>query len=295
MYAFKDSNLSGSITLPASLEEIQYQAFYNCSSLTSVSFESDSSLNTIGNNVFQSSGLTTITLPANLTSLGNDVFNGCSSLTIIEAYQNIINDKSWSTSPQIIDNESITIINLSPHTLFTYNNNTTSTTVVTVIASSNDNSTLQTINIGALVTSIGDNAFKELSGLTDVSFVLLDSQLATIGEKAFYNSGISGGITLPASVTSIGDQVFYYCNNLTSVSFDANSQLNTIGQYAFANSGLSGNITLPVSVTSIGQGAFNDCSSSFSINFSSLSNLVTIGNNAFDDSGLNGALLYQSQ
>ena len=81
------------------------------------------------------------------------------------------------------------------------------------------------------VTSIGDAAFKDCSGLTSVT---IPESVTSIGNWAF--SGCYGlmSVTIPESVTSIGHRAFEDCSNLTS-------------------------ITIPNSVISIGDGAFLNC------------------------------------
>ena len=93
-----------------------------------------------------------------------------------------------------------------------------------------------TIN-GYLVTSIGDDAFYECSGLTSVT---IPSSVTSIGEYAF--SGCSGltSVTIGNGVTNIGDCAFCDCSGLTSV-------------------------TIPDSVTSIGSCAFSACSGLMSV------------------------------
>ena len=105
------------------------------------------------------------------------------------------------------------------------------------------------------VTSIGNKAFYQCSGLTSITF---PNSLTSIGDWAFH--GCSGLITIsiPNSVTSIGNGAFASCRRLTSISIP--NSVTSIGEYAFYNcSGLT-SITIPNSVTSIGGEAFAWCS-----------------------------------
>lgn len=63
-------------------------------------------------------------------------------------------------------------------------------------------------NVTYNVTSIGDNAFYECSGLTSVT---IGNSVTSIGVCAFeYCSGLTS-IEIPNSVTSIGSSAFYDC------------------------------------------------------------------------------------
>ena len=133
------------------------------------------------------------------------------------------------------------------------------------------------------VTSIGNYAFSDCTGLTSV--------------------------TIPNSVKSIGNYAFLYCTGLTSivvdkgnVNYDSRDNCNaiietatntlitgcnstiipnsvtSIGSFAFYGSGLT-SVTIPNSVTSIGEDAFGYCSGLTSV---TIGNLVTsIGEYAF--------------
>lgn len=104
----------------------------------------------------------------------------------------------------------------------------------------NNSSTIKTLIIEEGVTSIGQNAFADLS----------------ISE-----------ITIPASVTSIGENSFSDCFSLATVNLAEDSQLTTIGVKAFSlkddtrhnNIGILNSFsTLPASVTKIGADAFDN-------------------------------------
>ena len=123
-----------------------------------------------------------------------------------------------------------------------------------------DCSGLTLITIPDGVTSIGDYAFSGCSGLTSIT---IPDGVTSIGSAAF--SGCSGlaSVTIPDSVTSIGSAAFSGCSGLASVTIP--DSVTSIGSYAFSGcSGLT-SITIPDGVTSIGQGAFQNCSSLVSI------------------------------
>ena len=82
--------------------------------------------------------------------------------------------------------------------------------------------------------------------------------VTSIGEYAFYNCSGLTSVTIPNFVTSIGEYAFYYCSGLTSVTIP--NSVTSIGYNAFADcSGLT-SVTIGNSVTSIGYDAFRGCS-----------------------------------
>ncbi|GAQ50214.1 hypothetical protein FPK15_contig00168-0001 [Flavobacterium psychrophilum] len=79
-----------------------------------------------------------------------------------------------------------------------------------------------------IVTTIGDEAFAECSGLTSVT---IPNSVTAIKEGAFFGCSGLTSVTIPNSVTSINRATFLDCSGLTSV-------------------------TIPNSVTAIKDGAF---------------------------------------
>ena len=146
------------------------------------------------------------------------------------------------------------------------------------------------------LTSIGDLAFKDCSGLT---LVTIPENVTSIRINAF--TGCSGltSITIPESVTSIGSGAFGYCSGLTSIiigsgvttiyehafaycsklfSVTIPEKVTYISNYAFMCSGLT-SVTIPSSVTSIGYMAFSYCSSLTSVTIPG--SVTSIGDDAF--------------
>ncbi|MCL2062683.1 MAG: leucine-rich repeat domain-containing protein [Firmicutes bacterium] len=82
--AFRDCTGLTSITIPNSVTYIGTRAFFGCTSLTNVIFESGSNLLEIGIAAFANcTGLTSITIPHSVTSIESQVFRGCRGLTSI--------------------------------------------------------------------------------------------------------------------------------------------------------------------------------------------------------------------
>ncbi len=199
-----------SITIPSSVTSIGNSAFESCRGLTTVIFAEGSQLTSIGKYAFDGcSSLTSITIPASVTLIDIWAFDSCSGLTKV-----VISDiAAWCKIS--FGNYAATPLYEAKH-LYLGENEITD------------------LVIPAGVTSIGEYAFYNCSGLTTVIFAE-GSQLTSIGRDAF--NGCSGleSITIPASVTSIGIYAFNGCSSLTS-------------------------ITIPASVTSIGNSAFRGCS-----------------------------------
>jgi hypothetical protein len=94
--------------------------------------------------------------------------------------------------------------------------------------------------------------------LTSVTFES-PSSLTTIGNNAFMDCTGLTSIAIPNSVTTIGNNAFMDCTGLTSVTFVSPSSLTSIGTSSFSGcTGLT-SITIPNSVTTIGGGAFRGC------------------------------------
>lgn len=108
--------------------------------------------------------------------------------------------------------------------------------------------------IPSSVTSIGEDAFFNCTGLTSVTF---PSGITSIGDWAFYGCTGLTSVTIPDGVTTIGRYVFSRCSGLTSVTVPGN--VTSIESSAFSKcTGLT-SITIPASVTSIKLFAFDGC------------------------------------
>ena len=106
------------------------------------------------------------------------------------------------------------------------------------------------------VTSIGDYAFSDCTGLTSLT---IPNSVTSIGKKAFSTCIALTSVSIGNGVTSIGDLAFYNCRGLTSVTIP--NSVTCIGEVAFHDCTSLASVTIGNSVTSIGYAAFWGCNS----------------------------------
>ena len=248
-YAFEDCTGLTSINIPDGVKSIGYGAFMDCTGLTSVTI--GDGVTSIGDYAFAyCSGLTSITIPNSVTSIGDEAFRYCTGLTSVTI------------------GNGVTSIGLGA---FAYCSGLTSITVNennlnyksidgnvyskdgTVLVQYAIGKTANTFEIPDSVTSIGDYAFYNCTGLTSVT---IGAGVTSIGESAFEDCTGLTSVTIGEGVTSIGSYAFRGCT--AEIVWGDDPVITEIGVYAFA--GYKGtSITIPDGVTSIGSYAFSGC------------------------------------
>jgi hypothetical protein len=173
---------------------------------------------------------------------------------------------------------------------FTYSNNNGAITITGYTGPGGAVNIPSTIN-NLPVTSIGDNAFFELTNLTSVT---ISSSVTNIGYLSFSSCPSLTSVTIGNSVTSIGVATFSFCPRLTSVTIPdsvtdikdgigpepgafgfcgnltnvtVGSGVTNVGDYAFDYCTSLTGITIPGSVVRIGLGAFQFCGSLMGVYF----------------------------
>ena len=76
------------------------------------------------------------------------------------------------------------------------------------------NANLSSITITNTITAIGDGAFYDCVGLTEL---IIPSSVRSIGASAFAGCFGLTGVTIPFSVTNLGDVAFYGCGNMIGI------------------------------------------------------------------------------
>ena len=266
-----------SVTIPDSVTSIGERAFDNCYSLFDISsipgvrlvdgwavgHESSLSGNLdltgcrgIGNYAFSGcSGLTSVTIPDSVTSIGSFAFYNCSGLTSVTIPDSVTS----------IGNSAF--YNCCGLTSFVVNEN---------------NPNYSSVN-GLLLSQDGKTLIAGVNG-----DVVIPDSVTSIGEYAFYNCSGLTSVTIPDSVTSIGDYAFCNCSGLKAVTI-GNGVTNIGGRVFEGCSGLT-SVTIPDSVTSIDSQAFTGCSKLYDTTSISGVKLIDGWVVGCDDTSLSGKL-----
>ncbi len=202
--------------LPSTLTELGEGAFRNAKGFNEINLPEG--LEKIGEGAFEETELESVTIPANVTFIGYKAFRNCEALKTLKVLSVKLTDDSHSEVPSFegctFDKvelpEGMTLI---PAYMFK-------------ACSFNEAANVKDI-IPATVTRIGDGAFREAEGVTEIC---LPEGLETIGNFAFYATALSS-VTIPSKVSEVGYSAFRNCASLTKVSIES-TVLKTLGHSA---------------------------------------------------------------
>ena len=290
---FKSNTDLTSITIPASVTSIGYEAFFGCANLASITFAEGSQLTSIGGSAFSQCKFTSIIIPAGVATLPSGLFNYMSTLQSVTFAEGSLLQtiesglfRSCESMVQIEIPAAVTRINSSAFggcsKLETVTFAEGSQLQIIDSGAFSGCSSLAHINFPTTVTTINSSAFSDCFALTSIE---IPAKVKTIGSGAFSNCSkiekftfapdceiesiqpgvISGfsitSIEIPAKVQQLNGGTFSYCDKLEKVTFAEGSVLKSINGGAFSNCPNITTIDIPAGVTSINYYAFQgNCS-----------------------------------
>ena len=299
--AFQDDISLSSVVIPYTITDISNTVFYNTPSLQSIQFNSNnisyiSTLSTINEQAFSYSGIANIILNTPyISSINNTSFQD-SSLNTVAMWQSTINTFNEINNTNIKVGYNDTFYGKSDVTIITPSNtliiHDLSNSVYNIVANLtnlsdiNASNTIESVNIGTIVTSIAANTFRDLSG---IKYITIPYTINAIESNAFigtssleyfvvdpsniYFADISG-ILFNKEITNL---IQFPSNQLAKTQFSIPYTVNSIGPHAFQDvSSVLEQINIPKSVVDI-------CSNSFTnsnidrIVFDESTNLDTLG------------------
>ena len=256
--AFQECVKLENIALPATLETIESYgsnggAFYDCSALKTITFETyaetnqeagtvqgKSSLRSIGTQAFAGSGLTSFKFPEtievlNTGALGAELFKGCRKLKTIELSSTVADiSKVFDLCGSI--------------------------TEVKLPTDESGNQLGYFKADGSVIYSKDGTEITYILGDVPETFEIKEG-VTTLKSGVFAGKATLKKVIIPVSVTVVEEKAFYDCLGLETVQFAENSALDTIGASAFRNCISLKSISIPSKVTTLNPYTFYNCKS----------------------------------
>jgi len=221
--AFRRCYALEKIELPASLEELGEMAFYECSSLKTVTWSAKSKVTKISRYAFgDCTSLEKITIPNKVTNIASLAFINCSSLTSIDIPSSVIeignqafdycanlSEVKLHEGLEIIDNSAFRNTSIKKIVL------PSTVTRLGLAAFENCENLRSFSSSGSNLEYIKENTFSNCINLKEIK---LNEGLIEIEKYAFDQAGLTT-IVIPSTVERLRSQAFSDCSNLKHAFF----------------------------------------------------------------------------
>ena len=179
---------------------------------------------TIGNNVFANTGITSLTIPGSVKSIGNNVFMGCTSLANV-VFEPSLDGSSLTMGYYDSTNDDgpfyncpLESVNLDREINYTFPGPDSANEGLF-----GGKSALTSVTLGDDVKTLLPYMFAQ-AGFATLNL----NKVETIGSYALTNSAITN-ITIPATLTEICNHAFNGCSSLSSLVFESSATPLTMG------------------------------------------------------------------
>ena len=216
---------------------IANDAFYECKSLKTVDL---SNKGYVGNEAFYNCDALESVTASNNGSIGNSAFYECKSLKTAD-----LSNKG--------DVGSSAFYNCSSLETATLNING-----VIEVSCFGNCANLNSVKIGAQVTKIGDEAFKNNTSLQEI---IIPDNITSLGTETFDGCSSLANVSIGKGISSLPYSLFSGCKSLASIVIPNN--INSIGNYVFSGCSNLGDVTIEEGEPTLSLG-HNDFSPLFS-------------------------------
>ncbi len=304
--AFRDcSGLTGTLTIPNTVYNIEGGSFYGCSGFTELVFSQNPQYwIEIGNEAFAyCTGFTDLILSDHVQVIGSGAFAGCTGITIVSIPNSVIEmDHTAFNGTGWYNNQPNGILYLDGWCMGykgaepTGALNIAEGTRVVAGESFEGCIGITALTLPNSLKKIGKSAFSGCTGITGE--LIIPNSATYILENAFSRcTGFTGDLVIPDSVIYLGSCAFDSCSGFTG-SLTLSNSLKKLKEGVFRGcSGFTGSLVIPNSVTQIGErqyagtGTFEGCSG-FTGSLTIGDSVTMIGRNAFNGcSGFTGELV----
>ena len=250
--AFLQNSGAKRVVLPPSTVYIGHGALRDCSALTSVSLP-DSMSNRLFLDMFEGcTNLKSVDIPDGITDIYEGDLASCPNWTDIyyDNWGRVWNRVVSGVRDSIPDRMNVHFKDNI------YDSGSCGENVTWTLTA---DGTLTISGTGAMTDYTYDSRSPWYSCRTYIKRVVMQQGVTSIGDHAFWDCSGLTSVTIPDGVTSIGGDAFSGCAALTSVEIP--NGVTAIGGSTFSNCIRLAKVTIPKSVTSIGKNAFYYCES----------------------------------